>query len=1238
MEAVSRRDPSGPRRERLVELAWRLETPAGLAAMFLLGLVLRIAVAPYTGFWDDLYFFRTWATRLADVGPHKFYVPNEFQWQSPGYLYVLWLLGNISRVPSYLLLKLPSIVADLGIAWIAGTFAVRLAPASVTKRWPVRALVAAAVLFNPAVFGLSAVWGQLDALPTFFVLTSLLLLFTGPRSLGRDISAFLLLAVALAIKPQAAFALPTMLYALYHRYLRGRPRPQLIDGALSIALIGASSVALWAVSGLGFGLDPGELLRFNRDWARVYPYTSANAFNLWGVVGFWRFDSTGTDVVTFAGLTAFRLANFAFLAAVAVILWRVHRALARGADEARLLTVSTVVVSLLAFTLLTRVHERYMFLSLVCLAPLTFARPMRLAYAALSSLFVLNLWFAYAYFNTRHGVEDFHFRPWYDWAFGGYGTTAQTRFWSVATTAVVLAVAVAGLRWGERSSTTGEAAPAEPRAWPALRVPRRIGSKRESETEAPLLEERAAPTTRAARWWPMGVVALACVFCLVVLRSETNPPPNLNDASFHQQMVRWADGQIGEGRVPLDGWYPNLSLGSSFFHHYQSLPHTLTAYTARVTGASDNTTFVWIAYLLLALWPISVYWGARLLGWSRWTAAAAAAISPLLVSKPGYGYEHGSYTWQGYGVYSQLWAMWLLPITWGLTWRAVARGKYYAAGALALALTMACHFITGYLAMLTVGVWVIVVGGRFMRNVFRAGLVAGGAVLIASWVLVPLIGDTKWTTQSTFYQGSIFNDSYGAQKVLRWLFSGELFDDGRFPVVTLLFYVGAILCIARARRDPRARALLGAFLLSLLLFFGRATWGRLIDVLPGFHDIQGHRFIIGVDLAAILISGVGLAWIAEAIYDAARRFVPGRYAVLTGAGVVALCIGVLAPAWTERAHYDRREAHEIRIQQQTDATDGRDLDRLVAIVKARGDGRAYAGLRSNWGKDYKIWAIPVYVWLANNDVDAVGFTFRTISSLSNDVEASFDETNPAQYQMFNIRYLILPSDRQPSVPAKLISSSGRHRLWEVKTTGYVQVVDRAAALTANRTNLDANTAVFRTSDLASRAVYPGIAFAGADGPPPTFAGSSPPAGLPGTVLTQGHRLQDGVFTAAVAANRPAVVLLKASYDPRWTATVDGQSEKPTMMAPSLVGVEVPAGRHSVRFRYKPYSHYPLLLTIGLLTLLGLSLYPRREAVLRGARARLRSSRATPETAEAPEAPLPPSARGSDSEEQTLIER
>src|SRR5439155_21794553 len=237
------------------------------------------------------------------------------------------------------------------------------------------------------------------------------------------------------------------------------------------------------------------------------------------------------------------------------------------------------------------------------------------------------------------------------------------------------------------------------------------------------------------------------------------------------------------------------------------------------------------------------------------------------------------------------------------------------------------------------------------------------------------------------------------------------------------------------------------------------------------------------------------------------------------AAAVRLRVGVLGPAWTARASYDRHGAELIRAQRSADATGGRDLDRLVASVKARGGGRVYAGLRGNWGRDFKVGYVPVYAWLADRDVDAIGFTFRTIASLSTDVEAAFDERNPAQYQMFNVRYLILPPDRQPSVPAKALASSGPYRLWEAQTSGYFQVVDRTRPVAANRTNLEVATRRFRQSNLASQGVYPGVAFAGGPRPPPTFAGATPPPRRPGAVVTQTAAPQNGVFLASVDANR-----------------------------------------------------------------------------------------------------------------------
>ena len=151
-----------------------------------------------------------------------------------------------------------------------------------------------------------------------------------------------------------------------------------------------------------------------------------------------------------------------------------------------------------------------------------------------------------------------------------------------------------------------------------------------------------APPPPPKPWWwgraPWLFVAGACVFSLLTLSGELATVQPVNDETLHFEMVRWAVQQIHEGNVlPLDGWFPYLSLGDAQFSHYQSLPHLLTAYASLVFGSDSAER--WAGYLLFALFPLSVYAGTRLLGWSRWTAGGAALVTPLLVSVTGYGYE-----------------------------------------------------------------------------------------------------------------------------------------------------------------------------------------------------------------------------------------------------------------------------------------------------------------------------------------------------------------------------------------------------------------------------------------------------------------------------------------------------------------------------------------------------------------------------------------------------------------------
>lgn len=460
---------SQSRRDSLKRLVWWLDAPAGLVVMFSLALLVRLLIAPYAGFYGDLKIFQSWAVHLGEVGPHRFYAGGWVDYP-PGYLYVLWLTAKISSPPGFVLLKVPPILGDLALAWIAGTFAERIAPASLRERLPVRPMVAAAVLFNPAVIMLSAVWGQVDVVPAVFVLWSLFLLFTGPQSLRREIAALLLFAVAISMKPQAGFVVPVMLYALYRRYLLRRPRSEVVGGALSIAMLGALSVGLWLLSGLPFGLGPIELFRFYSNSASEYPVTSANAFNLWGAIGFWRPDSSG-DFVAFASVPALYLGMLAFAVGAILVVWRTHRGIERGADETRVLTVAAAALTLLAFAFLTRMHERYMFYSLAYLAPLVVIRPLRLAFAALSGLFVLNLWWVYAYFNSRADLGHPCALPFpgcvgFDRIFGGFATdTSQKKVWSIGVTVIAIAVAWFGVRWAGRSRPERGERPRVSPAW-----------------------------------------------------------------------------------------------------------------------------------------------------------------------------------------------------------------------------------------------------------------------------------------------------------------------------------------------------------------------------------------------------------------------------------------------------------------------------------------------------------------------------------------------------------------------------------------------------------------------------------------------------------------------------------------------------------------------------------------------------------------------------------------------------
>jgi dolichyl-phosphate-mannose-protein mannosyltransferase len=427
-----------------------LETPRGLLCLFLLGLAIRLVLARISdGLWFDVTLFRAWSNRLAQSGLAGFYAPTP-QYvvdYPPGYLYVLLALGKASRFllsqpPPVPLLKLPAIISDLLVGALAMLLAARIAPPDASRRIPVRAMAAAAILFNPGLLLVSAVWGQVDSVSALLVLASVCVL-AGQPTIVREASAAVLLAVAATTKAQVIFALPVVAVFLLWRHASDR-RSAATRFALLIGLAATITLAMF----LPFGLGPAGIARVYRQAGTLYPFTSLWAFNLWGVAGFYRPDMA-LDAVKLGGIPAFYIGVAAFAATTIGIAARSWKSLKEGLDTEVVLLLGTAAVTCAAFALLTRMHERYLYLAVAVLAPLVGDRRFRWALGILSACFFMNVHFVYVYYSHHAAPpgDAWTIQPLYDAFFGTSQDASELKVLSILTAAVCLGIAAFGWEW-----------------------------------------------------------------------------------------------------------------------------------------------------------------------------------------------------------------------------------------------------------------------------------------------------------------------------------------------------------------------------------------------------------------------------------------------------------------------------------------------------------------------------------------------------------------------------------------------------------------------------------------------------------------------------------------------------------------------------------------------------------------------------------------------------------------------
>jgi Gpi18-like mannosyltransferase len=325
--------------------------------------------------------FEAWFRTAADNGLRQFYSLTTCDYP-PFNVYFFWGFGSLANAFSLFgtsqiayMIKLVPAIFDVATAFLIFVF--------LRSRLDFKMAVMATAIyaFNPAVIYNSAVWGQFDAIYTFFLVLSLMLALSSKPELSA-----VTYTLGVLTKPQAIALLPLIAYLILRKHGWRRSVTSLAAGAATVFVVILpfewSNPVTFLANNYFFG--------YGR-----YAYTSVNAFNLWAIGGLWRPDTQATLVIgwlTFGALVTFAL-------------YMLHERI--GGASGELLAVFTAFILFFGFFMLpTRIHERYLFPALSALALMfPLAKKTRFIYAALTGTCFVNLAYVLYFLNTNQAIS-----------------------------------------------------------------------------------------------------------------------------------------------------------------------------------------------------------------------------------------------------------------------------------------------------------------------------------------------------------------------------------------------------------------------------------------------------------------------------------------------------------------------------------------------------------------------------------------------------------------------------------------------------------------------------------------------------------------------------------------------------------------------------------------------------------------------------------------------------------------
>jgi len=365
-----------------------------LILLFLITFVLRIFLIN-VAFHGDLYNNLSWGNALLKYGTNGFFEQKVWEHSVPNQppLYILlfaftsflfkninnlifYLNNNVGIFPSSLvwfwqgsgniiLLKLPSIIADLGIAFVIYKF---------FKNRNLGFRLVVIWLFNPITFYNSAIWGQTDPIVNLLGLISIYFLIN-----KKLVNSLLFLTLSLLFKGSLAIFVPVLLiYAIWQKYNLKIWIKAILISAIATILITVwfhpnLDLPIWLINLYTKQILPGEIGDL-----------SANAFNFWYLVN----PGKVLDSIKYFGITAHSIGY----AITLIIIGFTTLKLQKQKTEKKLL-FSLAIVALTSFLFMTRIHERYLYPFFpIATILIGFVPELIIPYLILSTTFLLNMY------------------------------------------------------------------------------------------------------------------------------------------------------------------------------------------------------------------------------------------------------------------------------------------------------------------------------------------------------------------------------------------------------------------------------------------------------------------------------------------------------------------------------------------------------------------------------------------------------------------------------------------------------------------------------------------------------------------------------------------------------------------------------------------------------------------------------------------------------------------------------